>query len=131
MCLMGAYRKLYFRKKFIECLLIHAVDIGTCIHSNHYMVFVGSFGVAGCEEFKMFFPGPCDFVTNIFDQEIILDIPNHVVYYNSMNYWLLRYHLDFPYHSSLTSKLREVLLKHFKNIPNFYTVINGKWKIFL
>ena len=44
---MGAYRKLYFRKKFIECLFIHAVDISTCIHSNHYMEFVGSLGVAG------------------------------------------------------------------------------------
>ena len=41
---MGAYRNLYFRKKFIECLLIHAVDISSCIHSNHYVVFVGPLG---------------------------------------------------------------------------------------
>ena len=44
---MGAYRKLYFRKKFIECLLIHAVDISSCVHSDHYLGFVGSLGVLG------------------------------------------------------------------------------------
>ena len=42
---MGAYRKLHFGKKFIECLLIHAVDIGSCIHSNHYVVLVGPLGL--------------------------------------------------------------------------------------
>ena len=41
---MRAYRKLYFRKKFIECLFIPAVDISTCVHSNQYMVFVGPLG---------------------------------------------------------------------------------------
>ena len=51
---MGAYRKLYCRKQFIECLFIHAVDISTCIHFNHYVVFVGSLGVAGYGELEMF-----------------------------------------------------------------------------
>ena len=51
---MGAYRKLYFRKKFIVCLFIHAVDISTYIQSNHYMVFVGSLRVAGYGKFEVF-----------------------------------------------------------------------------
>ena len=50
---MGAYRKLHFRKKFIECLLIHAVDISSCIHSNHYVVLVGSLGVFGNWELEV------------------------------------------------------------------------------
>ena len=50
---MGAYRKLHFRKKFIECLLIHAVDISSCVHSNHYMVFAGSLGVFGDWELEV------------------------------------------------------------------------------
>ena len=50
---MGAYRKLYFRKKFIECLLIHAVYISFCVHSDHYMVLVGSLGVFGNWEFEV------------------------------------------------------------------------------
>ena len=50
---MGAYRKLHIRKKFIECLLIHAVDISSCIHSNHYMVLVGSLGVFGDWELEV------------------------------------------------------------------------------
>ena len=49
---MGAYRKLYFRKKFIECLFIHAVDTSNCIHSKHYMVFVGSLGVFDYGKFE-------------------------------------------------------------------------------
>ena len=49
----GAYGKLHFRKKFIECLFIHAVYISPCIHSDHYMVFVGSLGVCGNWEFKV------------------------------------------------------------------------------
>ena len=53
---MGAYRKLHFRKMFIECLFIHAVDISTCIHSNNCMVFVGSLGVVGCGKFEMLPP---------------------------------------------------------------------------
>ena len=50
---MGAYRKFHFRKKFIECLFIHAVYINSCIHSNHYMMFVGSLGVFGDWEFEV------------------------------------------------------------------------------
>ena len=52
---MGAYRKLHFRKKFIECLLIHAVYISSCVHSNHYVVLVGSLGVFGDWEFQVFY----------------------------------------------------------------------------
>ena len=44
--LMGAYRKLYFWKNFIECFLIHAVDISTSVHSDHNVVAVGALGVA-------------------------------------------------------------------------------------
>ena len=43
---MGAYRKLYFWKKLIESVLIHAVEISTSIHSNHNVVVVGPSGVA-------------------------------------------------------------------------------------
>ena len=50
---MGAYRKLNFRKKFIECLLINAVDISFCIHSNHYVVLVGSLVVFGDWELEV------------------------------------------------------------------------------
>ena len=52
--LMGAYRKLYFKKKLIECPFIHAVDISTCIHTNHYMVYLGSSRVAGYWKFEVF-----------------------------------------------------------------------------
>ena len=55
---MGAYRKLHFRKKFIECLFIHAVYISSCVHSNHYMVLVQSLGVFGDWEFRCFPFGP-------------------------------------------------------------------------
>ena len=51
---MGAYRKLHFWKKFIECFLIHAVDISTYIHSNHNMVFVGLSRVACYWKFEVF-----------------------------------------------------------------------------
>ena len=50
---MGAYRKLYFGEKFIECLFIHAVYISSCVHSDHQMVLVGSLGVCGDWEFKV------------------------------------------------------------------------------
>ena len=49
---MGAYRKLHF-KMFIECLFIHAVYISSCVHSDHYMVLVGSLGVCGDWELKV------------------------------------------------------------------------------
>ena len=51
---MGAYRKLYFWKKFIESVLIHAVDISTSIHSDHNVVIVGPSGVAHDGKFEMF-----------------------------------------------------------------------------
>ena len=51
---MGAYRKLYFWKKFIESFLIHAVDISTSIHSNHNVVVVGPSGVAHFGKFEVF-----------------------------------------------------------------------------
>ena len=37
---------LYFRKNFIECFLIHAVDISTSVHSDHEVVVVGALRVA-------------------------------------------------------------------------------------
>ena len=52
---MGAYRKLYFWKKFIESVLIHTVDISTRIHSNHNVVVVGPSGVACYRKFEVFF----------------------------------------------------------------------------
>ena len=52
--LWGAYRKLYFRKKFIESVLIHAVDISTNIHSNHNVVVVEPSGVAHYGKFEVF-----------------------------------------------------------------------------
>ena len=51
---MGAYRKLYFWKKFIESVLIHVVDISTSIHSNHNVVVVGPSGVACYGKFEVF-----------------------------------------------------------------------------
>ena len=51
---MGAYRKLYFWKKFIESVLIHAFGISINIHSNHNVVVVGSLGVAHYEKFEEF-----------------------------------------------------------------------------
>ena len=50
---MGEYRKLHFRKKFTECLFIHAVYISSCVHSDHWMVLVGSLRVCGDWEFKV------------------------------------------------------------------------------
>ena len=51
---MEAYRKLYFWKKFIENVLIHAVDISTSIHSNHNVVVLGPSGVAHYGKFEVF-----------------------------------------------------------------------------
>ena len=50
---MGAYRKLYFWKKFVECFLIHVVDISTSVDSNHY-VMVGARRVACYQKFEVF-----------------------------------------------------------------------------
>ena len=50
---MGAYRKLYFWKKFIKSFLIHAVDVSTSINSNHDVV-VGPSGVACYGKFEVF-----------------------------------------------------------------------------
>ena len=52
---MGAYRKFYFWKKFIESVLIHAVDISSSIHSNHNVVAVQPSGVAHYGKFEVFF----------------------------------------------------------------------------
>ena len=51
---MGAYRKLYFRKKLIESFLIYAFDISTSIHFNHNVVVVGPSGVVHYGEFEVF-----------------------------------------------------------------------------
>ena len=51
---MGAYRKLHFRKKFIESFLIHAVDISTSIHPDHDVVVVGPLGVAHYGKLEVF-----------------------------------------------------------------------------
>ena len=51
---MGDYWKLYFRKKFIESFLNHAVDISTSIHSNHNVVVVGPSGMAHYGKFEVF-----------------------------------------------------------------------------
>ena len=50
---MGTYRKFHFWKKLIESVLIHAVDISTCIHS-HNDVVVGPSRVACYGEFEVF-----------------------------------------------------------------------------
>ena len=50
---MGAYRKLYFWKKFIDSVLIHAVAISTSFHSNHNVVVVGSLGMARYGRFEV------------------------------------------------------------------------------
>ena len=52
---MGAYRKLYFWKNFIESFLIHAVDISTSIHPDQEVVVVGPLGVACYGKFEVFF----------------------------------------------------------------------------
>ena len=51
---MGAYRKFHFRKKFLESVLIHAVDISTCIHFYHDVVVVGPFWVAHYGKLEVF-----------------------------------------------------------------------------
>ena len=51
---MGAYRKLYFWKKFIESSLIHAVGISTSIHPDTNEVVVGPSGVACYGKFEVF-----------------------------------------------------------------------------
>ena len=33
--LMGGIQKAPLRKKFVECLFIHAVNISSCVHSDH------------------------------------------------------------------------------------------------
>ena len=50
---MGAYRKLYFWKNFIESFLIHAVNFSTSIHPDHEVVFVGPLGVAHYGKFEV------------------------------------------------------------------------------
>ena len=51
--LMGAYRKFHFWKKCFESVLIHAVDISSCIHSDHEVVVVGPLGVACYGKFEV------------------------------------------------------------------------------
>ena len=51
---MGAYRKFHFRKKFFVSVLIHAVDISTCIHSDHEVVVVELSRVACYGESEVF-----------------------------------------------------------------------------
>ena len=51
---MGAYRKLYFWKKFIESFLINAVDISTSIHPDHNVVVVGPLGMAHYGKLEVF-----------------------------------------------------------------------------
>ena len=51
---MGAYRKLHFWKKFIESVLIPAVDISTSVHSDHDVVVVGPLRVAHYGKFEEF-----------------------------------------------------------------------------
>ena len=51
---MEAYRKLHFWKKFIESVLIHAVDISTSIHPDHDVVVVGPLRVAHYGKFEVF-----------------------------------------------------------------------------
>ena len=51
---MGAYRKLHFWKKHIESVLIHAVDISTCIHPDNNVVVLGSLRVACYGKFEVF-----------------------------------------------------------------------------
>ena len=51
---MGAYRKLYFWKKFIECFFIHAVDISTSIHSNQNVMVIEPSGAACYGKFEVF-----------------------------------------------------------------------------
>ena len=50
---MGAYKKLYFWKIFIESFLIHAVDISTSIHPDHEVVVVGPLSVAHYGKFEV------------------------------------------------------------------------------
>ena len=51
---MGTYRKLHFCKEFSEYVLIHAVDISTCIHSDNDVVVVGHSRVACYGKFEVF-----------------------------------------------------------------------------
>ena len=50
----GAYREFHFREKFTESLFIHAVYISSCVHSDHWMVLVGSPGECVNWELKVF-----------------------------------------------------------------------------
>ena len=51
---MGAYRKLHFWKKFSESVLIHAVDISTCIHPYNDVVVAEPSRVACYGKFEVF-----------------------------------------------------------------------------
>ena len=51
---MGAYRKLYFWKKFIESVLIHVTDISISIHSNNNVMVIGPSGVACYGKYEVF-----------------------------------------------------------------------------
>ena len=51
--LKGTLSKLHFRKNFLKCLVIHAVDICTSIHSHYQVVVVGALKVAHYGEFQV------------------------------------------------------------------------------
>ena len=52
-CIMGAYRKLHFWKSSLK-VLIHAVDISTCIHPYNDVVVVGPSRVDCYWKFEVF-----------------------------------------------------------------------------
>ena len=51
---METYRKFHFWKKFLESVLIHAVDISTSIHPYNNVVVVGPSRVAHYGKFEVF-----------------------------------------------------------------------------
>ena len=51
--LKGTCRKLYFCKKSLKCLFIHAVDIYTSVHSDHKVVVVRVLRVAHYRELQV------------------------------------------------------------------------------
>ena len=51
---MGTYRKFHFWKKFIESVLVHAVDISTSIHPDNDVMVVGPLRVIHYEKFEVF-----------------------------------------------------------------------------
>ena len=69
----------------------------------------------------------CDYVTNILQKEMILGIPDQVIFYNSLSVFpqSYRYYQTYPLRAVATSILHREVLLYLIIFQFIYSVING------